>query len=191
MGALVLSAVALPLFLIVAIVIRSTGSPVLFSHTRIGLDRKPFRCYKFRSMVPDAEKRLQELLETCPATLQEWRTNHKIKNDPRVTPFGRFLRKSSLDELPQFWNVIKGDMSLVGPRPIVTDELERYGNKAHMYSSTKPGMTGLWQVLGRSNVTYSRRVSMDTLYVRQQSIGFDLWILVKTVAVVLRRAGAH
>lgn len=190
-GAIALTVVGLPLIAIVAICIRVSGSPVIFSHTRIGLDRKPFRCYKFRSMVPNAEERLQKLLETCPATLQEWRTNHKLRNDPRVTPFGRFLRRSSLDELPQLWNVIKGDMSLVGPRPIVADELERYGNKAHMYASTKPGMTGLWQVLGRSNVTYSRRVSMDSLYVRRQSLGFDLWILVKTVAVVLRRAGAH
>lgn len=142
-------------------------------------------------MVPDAEKILQELLASRPEILREWRENHKLRDDPRVTKIGQFLRKSSLDELPQLWNVIKGDMSLVGPRPIVEDEIERYGNKAKCYFSVKPGMTGLWQVMGRSNVTYSRRVSLDILYVRKQSIFLDAWVLIRTVAVVFRRIGAH
>ena len=158
---------------------------------RVGKGREMFPCHKFRSMIPNAEEVLQDLLRSSPETLREWRENHKLKNDPRITPFGKFLRESSLDELPQLWNVIKGEMSLVGPRPIVADELERYGSKAQTYYSVKPGMTGLWQIMGRSSVTYSRRVSMDALYVRKQSIAVDVWILIRTALVVLRRIGAH
>jgi len=190
-GALSIGLLVAPVFLAIAIKIRLSGSPVIFTHMRVGKGRELFPCYKFRSMVPDAELVLQDLLRSSPETLREWRENHKLKNDPRVTKFGRFLRESSLDELPQLWNVIKGDMSLVGPRPIVDDELERYGSKAQTYYSVKPGMTGLWQIMGRSSVTYSRRVSMDTLYVRKQSILLDSWILLCTVAVVVRRIGAH
>ena len=142
-------------------------------------------------MIPDAEQALQELLRSSPEILQEWRESHKLRDDPRITKFGTFLRRSSMDELPQLWNVLKGDMSLVGPRPIVEDELERYGNKASIYMSVKPGMTGLWQILGRSNVTYSRRVSLDTWYVRKQCILLDVWILMRTAVVVFRRVGAH
>ena len=150
-----------------------------------------FPCYKFRSMIPNAEQVLQEMLRSNPGILREWRESHKLRDDPRITKFGAFLRRSSMDELPQLWNVLKGDMSLVGPRPIVEDELERYGNKAMFYMSVKPGMTGLWQILGRSNVTYSRRVSLDTRYVRKQSFLLDTWILMRTVIVVIRRVGAH
>jgi lipopolysaccharide/colanic/teichoic acid biosynthesis glycosyltransferase len=190
-GALAIGILALPLIVIISIAIRVTGSPVIFWHTRIGLNRKPFRCYKFRSMVPNAERRLREMLRSDPKALQEWRANHKLLEDPRITRLGNFLRKSSLDELPQLWNVLKGDMSLVGPRPIVADELERYGNKAQKYCSVRPGMTGLWQISGRNNVTYSRRVSLDVLYIRKQNLRVDCWVLWQTVFVVLSRIGAY
>ena len=142
-------------------------------------------------MRPDAEQVLQGLIRSDPEVLREWRENHKLRDDPRVTKFGEFLRKSSADELPQLWNVLKGDMSLVGPRPVVEDELERYGNKAGAYLSVRPGMTGLWQIMGRSNVKYSRRVSLDTWYVRKQNVFFDAYILIRTAVVVLKRVGAR
>jgi Undecaprenyl-phosphate galactose phosphotransferase WbaP len=190
-GAVSIALVCAPVFVVIAIIIRVSGQPVVFSHQRVGKDRKMFQCYKFRSMVPDAEQILQKLLHSDPAVLREWRESHKLRDDPRITKFGEFLRKSSLDELPQLWNVLKGDMSLVGPRPIVEDELERYGNKAKVYLSVKPGMTGLWQIMGRSNVTYSRRVSLDTWYVRKQTVFLDAWILIRTAKVVFKRIGAH
>lgn len=190
-GALFIGVLALPLILVIAITIRLSGTPVLFSHSRIGRGRKPFSCYKFRSMAPNAEEILQEIVHSDPEALSEWRENHKLKNDPRVTRLGDFLRKSSLDELPQLWNVLKGEMSLVGPRPIVPDELERYGNKVRSYCSVRPGMTGLWQISGRSSVTYSRRVSLDMLYIRKQGSRVDLWIILKTIFVVIRRVGAY
>ena len=190
-GALAISLVVLPIFAVLAIAIRVTGLPVIFSHTRVGLGRRTFRCYKFRSMVPNAPEVLKELLRKDYKALQEWRENHKLRDDPRITRLGRFLRETSLDELPQLWNVIKGDMSLVGPRPIVVDELERYGNKALDYSSVRPGMTGLWQVSGRSNLTYSRRVSLDMLYIRKQSMFLDFWVLWRTIFVVFGRGGSY
>ncbi len=190
-GAFSILICTLPLLLVIGIAIRFSGSPVFFSHSRIGLNHRSFRCYKFRTMVPDAEERLKELLSKDAKVLREWRINHKLRNDPRVTRFGKFLRVSSMDELPQLWNVLKGDMSLIGPRPIVADELERYGNKARDYCSVKPGMTGFWQVLGRSNVTYSRRVSLDVLYIRRQSFRVDCWVLWRTLFVVLNRFGAY
>jgi lipopolysaccharide/colanic/teichoic acid biosynthesis glycosyltransferase len=191
LGALSIAIICSPIILTIAITIRLSGSPVLFSHQRVGKDRKMFPCYKFRSMVPDAEQVLQELLRSNPEILREWRESHKLRDDPRITKFGAFLRRSSMDELPQLWNVLKGDMSLVGPRPIVEDELERYGNKAMIFMSVKPGMTGLWQILGRSNVTYARRVSLDVWYVHKQCILLDAWILLRTAVVVFRRVGAH
>jgi lipopolysaccharide/colanic/teichoic acid biosynthesis glycosyltransferase len=191
LGALSIALVGLPVIVAVAIIIRFSGQPVVFSHQRVGKGRELFRCYKFRSMIPDAERVLQELLQSDPKVLREWSESHKIVNDPRVTKFGRFLRNSSLDELPQLWNVLRGDMSLVGPRPIIEDEIERYGGNAKFYLSVKPGITGLWQVMGRSNVTYSRRVSMDVLYVRKQSFRLDAWVLIRTISVVLKRVGAH
>lgn len=189
-GAVTLGITLFPVFIILSIAIRLSGQPVTFSHKRVGLGRKAFRCYKFRSMVPNAQQVLKDLLQRDSRALREWRQNHKLRNDPRITPLGKFLRETSLDELPQLWNVIKGDMSLVGPRPVVIDELERYGNKALTYCSVRPGMTGLWQVSGRSNLTYSRRVSLDALYVRRQSVLLDFWVLWKTVFVVLRRGGS-
>ncbi len=190
-GAVCLGLFSLPVILVIAVAIRLTGSPVFFSHTRVGLGRRHFRCYKFRTMVPNAQAVLQELLHTDSRALQEWRENHKLRNDPRITRLGNFLRTTSLDEIPQLWNVLKGDMSLVGPRPVVPDELERYGNRAQNYVTVRPGMTGLWQVSGRSNLTYSRRVSLDMLYIRSQSSALDLWVLWRTIFVVFDRGGSY
>ena len=190
-GAISLGLFSLPVILLIAVAIRLTGSPVFFSHSRVGLGRRHFRCYKFRTMVPNAQAVLQELLHTDSRALQEWRENHKLRNDPRITRLGSFLRTTSLDEIPQLWNVLKGDMSLVGPRPVVPDELERYGNRAQNYVTVRPGMTGLWQVSGRSNLTYSRRVSLDMLYIRSQSSTLDLWVLWRTIFVVFDRGGSY
>ena len=190
-GAVAIGIIISPMLLFIAIAIRIPGSPIFFSHSRIGLGHKPFRCYKFRTMVPNAEEVLTDLLRSDSKVLQEWRTNHKLQNDPRVVRLGAFLRETSLDELPQLWNVMKGDMSLVGPRPIVADEMERYGNKAQSDGSVRPGMTGLWQIKGRNNVTYSRRVSLDMLYLRKQNLRVDCWVLWQTIFVVLGRFGAY
>jgi lipopolysaccharide/colanic/teichoic acid biosynthesis glycosyltransferase len=154
-----------PLLLaIAALICLQDGGPVLFGHERIGKDGRRFKCLKFRSMVLDAEDQLTALLRTDRAAYEEWRRDHKLRNDPRITPLGRFLRKSSLDELPQLINVLKGEMSLVGPRPIVAAEIHRYGRYFTRYCSARPGVTGLWQISGRNEVDYRRRVAMDVLY---------------------------
>lgn len=191
-GGLVFLVLLMPVFLLVAIGVRCSGSTVLFSHERIGRGGRKFRCLKFRSMYPDAESRLQQLLERDADARVEWSANCKLKNDPRVTRFGAILRRSSLDELPQLLNVVAGDMCLVGPRPIVEHELARYGRYARFYLSTRPGMTGLWQVNGRSNTSYRRRVALDCAYVRSQCLSLDCKILLKTLpAVIRRRNGAY
>ena len=168
------------------------GAPVLFAHARVGRGGATFRCLQFRSMVPDARQALERLLAADPAARAEWERDHKLKDDPRVTPFGRLLRRTSLDELPQLWNVLRGDMSLVGPRPVVPAELERYGEAAVYYLQVRPGLTGLWQVSGRSDVDYERRVALDAWYVRNWTLWYDLLILLKTLLVVPSRgAGAY
>lgn len=189
--ALILIILISPVLLVLFVMVRLEGKPVVFSHTRVGLNGKPFECMKFRSMVPDAEQRLHHLLEHCEESREEWERDQKLRKDPRITRLGAFLRASSLDELPQLFNVLNGDMSIVGPRPIIEAELERYGNKAELYLSVRPGITGLWQVSGRNKVTYSRRVSLDALYVKRQSFLLDIWILLRTIKVVLTRHGAH
>ncbi len=173
-----------------AVLLRCEGGPIIFRHRRVGRDGKPFDCLKFRSMVPDADRVLRELLERHPELKAEWLRDHKLRDDPRITAAGRFLRRTSLDELPQLWNVIRGEMSLVGPRPIVHEELLRYGRCASKYLSARPGITGLWQVTGRSNTDYRRRVVLDVYYIRRQSLLLDLYILAKTTRVVLGRHGA-
>lgn len=174
----------------IAIYIASPG-PVLFAHQRIGSKGKSFPCYKFRSMVNNAQELLEKHLQENEAARKEWESDFKLKDDPRVTKIGKFLRKTSLDELPQLINVIKGEMSLVGPRPIVAKEIERYGNYIEDYYLVKPGMTGYWQVSGRNDVDYQERVQMDTWYVRNWSLWQDIVILIKTVKVVLGRDGAY
>lgn len=180
-----------PFFAYLAWAIRKDGGPVLFFHTRIGRHGKPFPCIKFRTMVPDADGVLQRLLDSDPTARTEWNRDFKLKYDPRITKIGSFLRAYSLDELPQLWNVLTGDMSLVGPRPIVAQELERYGDNVDYYLDMHPGMTGLWQISGRNDTDYSYRVYLDTWYVKNWSLWYDIVILIRTVRVVIAKQGAY
>jgi exopolysaccharide production protein ExoY len=176
-----------PLLLMVALLIRATmGGPVLFSHRRLGLHGRPFDCLKFRSMVSDADAALRLYLVNNPAANEEWKTCQKLRHDPRITTLGRILRRSSIDELPQLFNVLMGQMSCVGPRPIVVDEIGRYGPYWTEYVKTRPGMTGSWQVSGRNRLSYGRRVALDRHYVRRWSLLRDVWILVRTIPAVMR-----
>lgn len=184
-----------PLFLLIVFLIRLTsqGNPI-FGHERIGRGGKPFMCYKFRTMYVDADApyRLQDLLNRRPDLKEEWEKTHKLKSDPRVTPLGKLLRKTSLDELPQFWNVLKGDLSVVGPRPVVETELKtHFGTKAPLIISVRPGVTGLWQVSGRSNTSYAERVLLDETYIKTQSFLLDLKLILKTVPAVFFSKGAY
>jgi len=167
------------------------GGPAVFSQERIGYGGRRFRCFKFRSMVVDAERRLESLLERDPDARREWQATHKLRADPRITPLGSFLRRSSIDELPQLLNILRGDMSLVGPRPIVQAEICRYGRFFRAYCSVRPGLTGLWQVNGRNDVSYRQRVAYDVLYARRHSASLDMAIILKTVPAVLARRGCY
>ncbi|MBR3456628.1 MAG: undecaprenyl-phosphate galactose phosphotransferase WbaP, partial [Selenomonadaceae bacterium] len=180
----------LGLFLAIAIYIDSPG-PIVFAHRRIGQHGKEFPCYKFRSMVPDADTALKKYLEEHPEAREEWERDFKLKDDPRVTRVGRILRKTSLDELPQLLNVLKGEMSLVGPRPIVQAEIVKYGDLFHDFCLVPPGITGMWQVNGRSDTTYEERVQMDSWYVRNWSVWIDIVYLLKTFKVVFSGKGAY
>ncbi len=181
-----------PLLIVVAAVtwIIDPG-PVFFAHRRIGRDGKMFPCLKFRTMVVDADRRLQHLLATDPVARAEWARDFKLRRDPRITAIGGFLRRSSIDELPQLWNVLHGEMSIVGPRPIVQDEVERYGRYFIHYMAVKPGLTGLWQVSGRNDVSYRRRVALDVTYARNKCLGLNLRILMMTVPAVLLAKGSR
>jgi lipopolysaccharide/colanic/teichoic acid biosynthesis glycosyltransferase len=167
------------------------GGPPLFAHRRVGREGRGFRCLKFRSMAVDAESRLERLLASDPAARREWEADHKLRRDPRVTPLGRILRKTSLDELPQLINVLRGEMNLVGPRPVVQAEACKYGHRFVHYCAVRPGITGLWQVSGRNNTSYGRRVALDVLYTRRKSLRLDLAILLRTVPAVLMRDGSY
>jgi undecaprenyl-phosphate galactose phosphotransferase len=180
-----------PVFLFIAFKVSQSGRPIFFGHTRVGQHNRPFKCYKFRTMAPNADKLLADLLATSAEARAEWERDFKLKNDPRITPIGQFLRKTSLDEIPQLWNVLKGDMSLVGPRPVVTAELERYGNQVDYYLEAKPGVTGLWQISGRNDVSYETRVYLDAWYVKNWSLFNDVVILLRTVKVIFRKDGAY
>ena len=190
-GSLIGIAALAPLLLLIIVVLKLDGGPTVFSHTRVGRNRARFQCYKFRTMHTDAEHRLAELLSSDADAKLEWDTHFKLKEDPRITPLGSLLRKSSLDELPQLINVLKGDMSLVGPRPVVDEELKLYGDYACDYLTARPGITGLWQVSGRNDLDYNERVTLDATYVRQWSHALDFRILLKTVLVVLTHRGAY
>jgi Undecaprenyl-phosphate galactose phosphotransferase WbaP len=191
LGALMLIVLLAPLLLYLALRIRVDGGPAIFAHKRVGRGGELFRCYKFRTMQVDAEKRLRELLASDPAAQAEWDREFKLRNDPRVTAIGRLLRRTSLDELPQLFNVVQGHMSLVGPRPVIEAELERYGDDVDYFLMVRPGMTGLWQVSGRNDVDYDTRVYLDTWYVKNWSPWYDVAILFKTVKVVFSRRGAY
>lgn len=182
-----------PIFLLIALAVKcSSKGPIFYSHERIGRGGKPFACYKYRTMYRDADQRLEELLQQHPELRQEWEANRKLKNDPRVIPFGSFLRKTSLDELPQFWNVLKGDLSVVGPRPVVHQEIQKhFGEKAGVILSIRPGLTGIWQVSGRSDMAYTVRIQLDELYVDTQSLLLDLKLIFKTIPAMLFSKGAY
>ena len=181
-----------PFFLIVALMVRADGGPAFFAHQRVGRGGKLFGCLKFRSMVIDSQARLETLLANDPAARAEWEATRKLKNDPRITRIGRFLRSTSLDELPQLINVLRGEMSLVGPRPVQEAEIDRYyGASAAHYMAVRPGITGLWQVSGRSETSYESRVALDVSYVSRPSLLADISILLRTPVAVLSRRGAH
>jgi Undecaprenyl-phosphate galactose phosphotransferase WbaP len=180
-----------PLMAAIALAVCLDGGPALYGHSRVGPDGRRFRCWKFRTMVANADKVLSEVLARNAAMQAEWENSFKLRDDPRITRVGRVLRAFSLDELPQLFNVMCGDMSLVGPRPIVEAEIDRYGSRFNAYCACRPGITGLWQVHGRSDVSYSRRVDLDTQYARTWSLWLDLQILASTVVVVVRRDGAY
>ncbi len=180
-----------PVFLLLALLVRRDGGPAFYAHTRIGQGGRGFGCLKFRSMVIDSQARLDALLASDPAAQAEWNATRKLRHDPRVTAVGRFLRKTSLDELPQLINVLRGEMSLVGPRPVIAAELaEYYGAAAAHYMSVRPGITGLWQVSGRSDTSYAQRVALDVAYASRPSLWTDIKILARTPMVVLARRGA-
>jgi lipopolysaccharide/colanic/teichoic acid biosynthesis glycosyltransferase len=181
-----------PVLLAIALALRMTdGAPVLFGHYRVGRHGRIFKCMKFRTMRRDAEDALAELLSADAQARLEWERHRKLTQDPRITRLGEFLRKTSLDELPQLFNVLRGEMAFVGPRPVTVEELSRYGRARWHYVSVRPGVTGLWQVSGRNRTTYEVRVALDRRYVENRSLGLDLAILLRTVWVVLTGDGAQ
>lgn len=190
-GAIILGLVFSPLIVAIVFLMRRSRGSVIYRHRRVGRGGQMFSCLKFRTMVPNADQVLRELLENSPELRAEWVRDHKLRHDPRVTALGRFLRRTSLDELPQLLNVLRGEMSLVGPRPVVREELLRYGRNVTTYLAAKPGITGLWQVTGRNDTDYRRRVVLDSYYVRNQNLLLDLYILAKTTGVVLGGNGAY
>jgi exopolysaccharide production protein ExoY len=189
-ASIVLLLITAPLLILIAtLVFVSDPGPVLFAHYRMGRNGREFPCLKFRTMVVDADVRLARLLELDPVARRDWDRDQKLRNDPRITRLGSILRQLSFDELPQLLNVLRGEMSLVGPRPIVRAEIRRYGRYYAHYCQVKPGITGLWQVSGRNHVSYRRRVALDVRYARSKTIGLDLWILAQTIPCVLRGSG--
>jgi len=179
-----------PFYLAIGLLIYfSSPGPVFYSQKRVGKNRKIFSCIKFRTMVVDADQKLQELLDRCPVQKAEFDNYFKLKNDPRITTIGKFLRLTSLDELPQFWHVLTGEMSVVGPRPLVPEELTRYGGAIDQVLKVRPGITGIWQVSGRNDLTYAERVRLDHYYSRHHNLGLDLLIVLKTIFVVICTKG--
>lgn len=189
---LLIGLLCLPLIGLISLLIwLDSSGPIFYRQTRIGRGGKRFKAWKFRSMVVNADVALIDYLETHPELKESWQQDHKLKKDPRITRVGKFLRQTSLDELPQLWNVLVGEMSMVGPRPIVKEEVWRYGDKFDLYLQVLPGLTGLWQVSGRNNVTYDERVNFDAYYVRNWSVWLDIYILIRTIKVVLAGDGAY
>jgi exopolysaccharide production protein ExoY len=180
-----------PVMLFIALAIKLTmGGPVIFSHRRIGHNGVDFDCYKFRTMIKNSEEFMRDYLASNPDAAHEWASTRKLRNDPRVTFLGNVLRRSSLDELPQFFNVLRGEMSCVGPRPVVADELRFYGSSVSDYLQTRPGLTGPWQISGRSDTSYEERVTLDCKYVREWSLWADIVILVKTIPATVSSRGS-
>lgn len=184
--------VLLPLLVLIVVALKLTSpGPVLFAHRRIGKHGRVFPCFKFRSMVVNSAEVLDRHLAENPEARAEWARDQKLRDDPRITPIGRLLRRSSLDEVPQIFNVLRGEMSMVGPRPIVEAEVIRYRQYIVDYQSVKPGITGLWQISGRNNTTYRRRVALDTAYARGRSVKLDLAIMARTVPAVIFGSGCY
>ena len=181
------------LMIVIAVMVRiSGGNKILYGHMRVGRHGRPFKCLKFRSMVSNSDEVLRNLLETDPDAREQWERDFKLKDDPRITRIGRFIRKTSLDELPQLWNVVKGEMSIVGPRPVVQAEFEQYyGGAREHYLSVPPGLTGLWQVSGRNDLDYAQRVQLDKSYVENSNVFYDFMIVMRTVKVMVVRRGAY
>jgi len=189
---LICSPLLIPVFIIISFLVKVTSKgPVFYGHKRVGKNGKEFKCWKFRTMGIDSQERLAEILATDPVRRAEWEKDRKFTDDPRVTKFGKFLRKTSLDELPQLINILTGEMSLVGPRPVTEGELVKYGDSKDFVLSVTPGLTGMWQVSGRSDTGYEERITFDTYYIQNWSVWLDLWILIKTVWVVLNGKGAY
>ncbi|MCT7975585.1 sugar transferase [Laspinema olomoucense] len=175
-----------PVYAILGLLIYiSSPGPIFYVQERVGKNRKKFGCIKFRTMVLNADEVLLDIMETSPHLRQEFEDNFKLKQDPRITWIGHFLRITSLDEFPQFWNVLKGEMSVVGPRPLVVEELPKYGRYIDKVLTIKPGITGLWQVSGRNDIPYPKRIQIDVYYVNFKNLWMDLWIVLKTLKVVL------
>jgi exopolysaccharide production protein ExoY len=181
-----------PLLIVIAILVWGSGKgSVIYSHHRVGYGGQLFPCFKFRTMRVQSDEYLSNLLERDPTVREEWLANYKLRRDPRVTKFGRFLRRTSIDELPQLFNVLMGDMSLVGPRPIVLSEIPRYGRYIANYWAVKPGITGLWQVSRRHDTSYRRRVAFDVIYSRRMSFRMDARILLQTIVAIARGEGCY
>lgn len=182
----------LPLFILIAVLVRAyDGGPALYRHRRLGRGQSSFGCLKFRTMCEDSHQALQDYLNRDPAALAEWEQTQKLRNDPRITPVGAVLRKTSLDELPQLFNILRGEMSVVGPRPIVESEVEKYGPDAATYFAVRPGLTGAWQVSGRSDTSYAERVRLDRIYVESQSFWKDMGIILRTIPAVFFTRGSY
>ena len=189
---LVMSPLVLPVVFIVALIVKITSpGPIFYGHKRVGKDGKEFKCWKFRSMVINADKMLDKILADHPEMREEWERDRKFTNDPRVTKIGKILRKTSIDELPQLWNVFVGEMSFIGPRPVTEPELAKYGDKTPLILSVLPGLSGMWQISGRSATGYEERINLDSYYIQNWSIWLDLWIILKTAWVVFKGKGAY
>ena len=189
---LFISPILIPVFIIIGILVKITSKgPVFYGHKRAGKNGKEFKCWKFRTMCIDSQEQLEKILATDPVRKAEWEKDRKFTDDPRVTKFGKILRKTSLDELPQLINILTGEMSFVGPRPVTVSELSKYKESKDFVLSVTPGLTGMWQVSGRSDTGYEERITFDTYYIQNWSIWLDIWILIKTVWVVLKGKGAY
>ena len=189
---LVATVIVVPFSIVIAIIIKATSpGPVFYGHKRVGKNGKYIKCWKFRSMYKNSQEMLQKILAEDPVRRAEWEKDRKFLDDPRVTKFGKFLRKTSLDELPQLWNIFIGEMSFVGPRPVTEEELQKYGEFADYILSVTPGLSGMWQISGRSDTGYEERINLDTYYIQNWSVWLDIWILIKTVWVVINGKGAY
>ncbi len=189
---LLASPILVPIVVIVSLIVKlSSPGPIFYGHKRVGKDGKEFKCWKFRSMVINADKMLDKILAEHPEMREEWEKDRKFTNDPRVTRIGKLLRRTSIDEIPQFFNVLTGEMSFIGPRPVTEPELKKYGRQADYILSVQPGLSGMWQISGRSDTGYEERVTLDSYYIQNWSVWLDLWIIIKTLYVVVKGKGAY